>query len=194
MHRTGFTLAELLVSLTILALIAVFAIPKVLQSQQDAKFKSIGKETAGTISQALVILKSKGLANANTGMNELMPYINHVRLDTSTIVDWLPTLTSRDCSDALQVCYLLHNGAILRYPSAGTARFNGTGQLNALLVEVDPDGKYSGNTTGPGKALQLAIYYDGKIRTRGTIEPNTQVNGGVIQPDPTFDPDWFSWD
>ena len=49
-QHPGFTLVELLIALAILGTIATFTIPKVLQTQQDGKFKSIGKEAAGFVS------------------------------------------------------------------------------------------------------------------------------------------------
>lgn len=49
----GFTLAELLIALTILGVIATFTIPKILSSQQDGKLKAIAKETAAAMEQVI---------------------------------------------------------------------------------------------------------------------------------------------
>lgn len=50
--QKGFTLAELLIALSILGVIATFTIPKVLQSQQNGKYNTMAKEAIATISQA----------------------------------------------------------------------------------------------------------------------------------------------
>jgi prepilin-type N-terminal cleavage/methylation domain-containing protein len=49
---SGFTLAELLIALAILGVIATFTIPKVLQSQQNGQKIAIFKETIAAIQQA----------------------------------------------------------------------------------------------------------------------------------------------
>lgn len=48
----GFTLAELLISLAILGVIATFTIPKIIKAQQDAKFNAIAKEAATMVTGA----------------------------------------------------------------------------------------------------------------------------------------------
>lgn len=44
----GFTLAELLIALAILGVIAAFSIPKVLSAQQNQTYNAIAKEAAAT--------------------------------------------------------------------------------------------------------------------------------------------------
>ncbi|HEY9745532.1 MAG TPA: prepilin-type N-terminal cleavage/methylation domain-containing protein [Oculatellaceae cyanobacterium] len=51
-HLTGFTLAELLIALSILGLIATFTIPKVLVAQQDMTYRANAKDVAAAISAA----------------------------------------------------------------------------------------------------------------------------------------------
>lgn len=48
-HQKAFTLAELLIALAILGVIATFTIPKVLTANQNGTFKAIGKETAAML-------------------------------------------------------------------------------------------------------------------------------------------------
>jgi prepilin-type N-terminal cleavage/methylation domain-containing protein len=43
-HIKGFTLAELLIALALLGIIASFTIPKVLESSTNAKYKAMAKE------------------------------------------------------------------------------------------------------------------------------------------------------
>src|SRR5690606_28880505 len=47
--RNGFTLAEVLIALALLGVVAAFAIPKVLEAQVDHQKKLIWKETLATL-------------------------------------------------------------------------------------------------------------------------------------------------
>lgn len=109
--KPAFTLAELLIALAILGVIATFTIPKVLASQTSAKYKAIGKEAAAMVSQALEVYKSEHTVDQNTRFGDLTQYMNYV--DTTSIVDYVPTETTRDCS--IHECLKLHSGAILWY-------------------------------------------------------------------------------
>ena len=51
-NSKAFTLSELLIALVILGVIATFAIPKILQSQQAAQQKAVFKEAVAALSQA----------------------------------------------------------------------------------------------------------------------------------------------
>ena len=53
----GFTLAELLIALAILGVIATFTIPKILDSGSSSKHNAIVKEAAGMISGAFQVYK-----------------------------------------------------------------------------------------------------------------------------------------
>ncbi len=51
-YASGFTLAELLIALALLGVIATFTIPKVLQANTDAKYNAEAKETIQMIANA----------------------------------------------------------------------------------------------------------------------------------------------
>lgn len=57
--HTGFTLAELLISLAILGLIATFTIPKIMSAQQNNEYSAIAQEDIATLSAALHALLRK---------------------------------------------------------------------------------------------------------------------------------------
>jgi len=189
--RSAFTLAELLIALLILGVIATFTIPKVLQSQQDSQWNSSAKEVAGMFTQAQQILSSKGLLNANTRREDFTPYFNYVRVVTTGLVDGRQTQGSDDCS-TMPLCLQLHNGGILYFINPNVS-FSSTLSTGAISFNFDPDGQYSGSTNGPGKAVLFFLYYDGRVRTYGTIDPNTCPSNACYNPTPSEDPPWFSW-
>lgn len=190
----AFTLAELLIALAILGVIATFTIPKVLNSQNDGRYNSIAKEAAASVSQAYQLYRKDNTVDANTRMLDLIPYLNYVRQQTTGTIDHRYTLGTLTCSGTYtgRYCYVLHNGAMLVFLSA--LQFDGTGPTNAISFNVDPDGKVTdGTTNGPGKSVQFFLYLDGRLRTRGTVEPNTQNSVETANPTPSEDPPWFSW-
>jgi prepilin-type N-terminal cleavage/methylation domain-containing protein len=189
----AFTLSELLIALAILGVIAVFTIPKVLQSQQSTKSKSIMKETAGMVSTAYAMHIGKGLRSTSTSMKDLTPYINYLKMDTQSLIDSIEGFTSEDCSggSGTWACVRLSNGATIFYDST---QFGATGTTNGIWFEADPDGVYSNATTGPSKSVWFILYYDGKLRTFGTGTTPTCGNLGCYNPNPAYDPPWFSWD
>lgn len=177
----GFTLAELLIALAILGVIATFVIPKILQSQQSSQKKAIALEAISAVAAAYDLYKQQNTVTASTGMDDLVGSLNYVKRDTSTIVDHKPGNTSTDCSTATVRCYKLHNGAILWYIT-NVGKFNGTASTNYLLFLIDPDGEYNNGDVN-GKAVELFLYTTGRLTSRA-----------IVADDSTRDPVWFSWD
>lgn len=177
---TGFTLAELLISLLILGVIATFAIPKLLQAQQSQQKSAITKEAIASVAGAYNTYKLQNTVTSATGMDDLIADLNYVREETAMIVDHKPGVASADCSTVPVKCYRLHNGAILWY-STVSGRFTGTTNNDYLLFLIDPDGEYS-NGDATGKAVELFLYTTGRLTSRA-----------VVANDPARDPVWFSW-
>lgn len=189
----AFTLAELLIALTILGVIATFTIPKVLISQRNEKFKAIGKEAYSVIADAYTIYRSRNTVTSSVGPKDLTPYMNYVSVDTASTIDHLTGSTSLSCASAGRFCLKLHNGAILRITDFN--HFCSTANQQYIFYILDPDGSYSGSTTGPGKALQIQLYYNGRMNTMANItgSDNTCLSGVPQNYGTEADPDWFNW-
>ncbi|WP_303675201.1 type II secretion system protein [Vampirovibrio chlorellavorus] len=184
---TGFTLAELLISLAILGVIATFTIPKILSTQQDARNSAIAKEAAAMISEAYQRYSATNQVTASTKVGDLTPYMNYVSTGNTAVINangGAPVGASVSCSLFGGQCLLLHNGA--RLLVVPTISFAGTDALNALWFHLDPDG-----TANNTNAVVFFLYYNGRIKSYSTIDPNTVSSDGVRSAD--VDPSWFSW-
>jgi prepilin-type N-terminal cleavage/methylation domain-containing protein len=193
----GFTLAELLIALAILGVIATFTIPKILSVQQNGTYNTKAKEAAAMVAVAHKQARLAGELSASTGIDDLTQYMNYVRTDTSTVVDHHQLAGTYTCgSEAAAQCLRLHSGAIMRYGNS-IFTIGGTNTTNAIWFSVDPDGTSDGTTNGPGKAVEFWIYYSGRLATYGTMSSNTcqSISGTPTchNPNPALDPPWFSW-
>lgn len=150
--RNGFSIAELLIVMLIVAQIATFTIPKLLVSQQNGAYKAKAKEVASMISEAYENYKYSNTPTASTKGADLTPFMSYVRLQTTGEVDNMNGQTSIGCSSTT-LCLVLHNGGTLRISSNS---FSNTTTTNAIGFYFDPDGVYSGLTTGPSKSVHFS--------------------------------------
>lgn len=195
----GFSLTELLIALLILGQIATFSIPKILQSQNNARNKAVAKEAIGAISEAFQLYRIKNAVTTSTGPLDLTPYLNYVKIDTSSTMDFeYNDATVVNCATPNWMCLTMHNGGVLYFWEDDA--FCNTTTLNAVAFWYDPDGKNSGSATGQAMALPIWLYANGKVRTKGTAETNTawglKSSGActqTISANTAADPPWFSW-
>ena len=193
-NNAGYTLAEVLIVLGILAIISTLTLRTIVLSNQTASHNAIAKESMAMIGSAYEAFLQGGGDPSNIYADALTPYMNYIKTDTSSQIDndllrQLNASNFIDCSGHL--CLKLHTGAML-YPEPNY-QFNGLKTDTAVLFILDPDGRYSGTAAGPGKSLYIYLYYDGKIRTANTLLPNTDVALGTINPVTNSDPSWFSF-
>jgi prepilin-type N-terminal cleavage/methylation domain-containing protein len=196
LKRNAFTLAELLISLAILGVIATFTIPKILGGFSASSAKVRAKDAAAMISGAYQEYCRHNVPTATTKASDILPYMNYVKEDTTSFVDSLPNLTSIQCDGASLKCIQLHTGGILVFYEFASRQFGGTTPNNALEFVFDPDEVYSGSANdGPSKSIQFNLFYDGFLCTRGQGRSPVCVdsNGGCYTTDPIYDPIWFSW-
>jgi prepilin-type N-terminal cleavage/methylation domain-containing protein len=191
--KKGFTLAELLIALAILGVIATFTIPKILSAQQNSRNVAEAKEVAAMISGAFQKAKLDGVVSSTTKPSDLTPYMNYVSIDTSgKVIDAPPLGTTATC-DSSNPCIKLHNGGYLWF--LDIVNFGGTTSLNCLAFIFDPDPSNNTSSTadGPLKAVQFQLYYDGFLTTRGQAKAGSTTSGGGSFGPGAYDPSWFTW-
>lgn len=189
----AFTLAELLISLAILGVIATFTIPKILVAGRNSESNAKAKEAASMIAAAYQAYKSQNTVSTLTGIKDLTPYLNYVAIDTTSTIDDSYTQGTRACTWTSGVCLKLHSGAYIQYWP--TDNFNGTANNNGVPFTVDPDGVVTdGTTNGPGKSVNFFLYYNGRVLDHGNLVSGTSYNQGVTwYADPAQVPPYFSW-
>src|SRR5262249_45092855 len=103
----GFTLAELLIALAILGVIATFTIPKVIQSQTNSRYNAEAKEAAGFVSDAYRSYQLSNGVSGSFGIFNLTPYLNYVRIDSTTTIDDIQGNTTLTCGALFLNCLQL---------------------------------------------------------------------------------------
>ncbi len=173
----GFTLAELLISLAILGVIATFTIPKILSATSSSQNTAIAKEAASMISGAFSnYTLNYGIAGGTTG-GAMTSFMNYVSADTSS------TLGSLTCT-ATAVCLKLHNGGVLQYSTS--MNFNGTASTNGIYFNLDPD------TSGTATQATFIQFANGRLTTY-TGNGGAPTSGGTAlstAADPTYIANW----
>lgn len=128
-RQHAFTLAELLIALGILGVIATFTIPKILTAQQDAKKWAIFKEDVAAAQQGTWELVQSGeieLASHSCGVAS--PIV-------ASLFDTKFNYTSSTGSSTLRTYYIT-NGSTIRFA-----------QGNSIDFRIDYDGPNAGNNT-----------------------------------------------
>lgn len=177
--KKGFTLAELLISLAILGVIATFTIPKILSSSQSGQNTAVAKEAASMVSGAFSNYSLTSGIAAGTTAGAMTSYMNYVGTTNTG------TIGSLDCTKG--VCLKLHNGGALEYDTGVT--FNGTGAANGIYFNVDPDG------SGSATAATFIQYANGRLTTYGAAggaptQGGTSSGMAPITTDPSYIANW----
>ncbi|MEB3246017.1 MAG: type II secretion system protein [Vampirovibrionales bacterium] len=190
----GFSLVDTLIALSLIGIIASFTMQKVLIAQANQKYRAMAQEAAAMIAEGYQKYLFDGGTVTTFTLNNLLPYLNYVRVDTTTPIDDWNTGYSWGCNTTVR-CLVFHNGAKMTFNN--TASFSGSSNLHYLGFQFDPDGTYSGSATGSGlnvKAVSLNLYANGFITSRGTLKANSIDRNGIVQqPYPPLDPSWFAW-
>lgn len=191
----GFSLTEILIAMGIVALIAIFTVPKVLNTTKNSdveNWRRSVKQAASEVESAYsqYRLNNRTVATSTT-LADITPYLNYISRDSVSQFDGTPCDGTLSCSSGSLDCYRLKNGSLIQLYN--NRNFAGTSITNGLNFKVDPDGKVTGGTGDDGKAVNIYMYYNGRMKTRGQIDNNTTNSSGSVNANASCDPNWFNW-
>jgi len=181
----AFTLAELLIALAILGVIAAFSIPKVLQAQQENHWNSVAKETAGMLTQAYQLYKLNGGDPTQMKAANITPYMNYIKIFTNNEQVSAENTGTYSCLSN-HPCLYFTNGSSLAYWVDD--QFGGTAATNGMPFILDVDAQPGGAT-----GIVFWLYYSGKLRTRSSIDAGTTDSSGQVWNPGSGEPPWFHW-
>ena len=169
----AFTIAELLITLAILGVIAVFIIPKILNANENKKRAAIAKDVAATIAGAYQNYRLRNTPLATTTLADLLPFINYV---------------SADSSSGISTEVMMHNGALLDFTTA--SYFGGVSKNDSLYFKVKLDDV-------PENDVCFVLTYPGRLSTLpvmtaelGTPPPTVGSSISCPAVDPTYLGKW----
>lgn len=171
----GFSLAELLLALLILANIATFAIPKVLRANADAQRGAVFKEIIGELT-ALTYqgyltgdIRQKGLSGYLTGQ---LNYVTKNYYNNSTVIPFYERACGTVAGNGF--AYYLPNGVVICGVSEGTDSQD--------RFRVDWNGKDGPNLDGNDIILVVA---------NGSNSDYTMPSGDIVKPG-RFSPHYYN--
>jgi prepilin-type N-terminal cleavage/methylation domain-containing protein len=180
----GFTLGEILVTMSVMGIVACFALPTLFTSQSTLKYKAISKEAALMVDSAYTAYGLTAQITAATTAADFILTTNYLREDTTTNANTVPAgETALAACSTLTPCLQLHSGALLQYSS--TNSFAGTASNRYITFNIDPDG--AGSKAGK---VSFLLYYNGKIVSGSNANGNTGPGALAIVADPAWLAGW----
>jgi prepilin-type N-terminal cleavage/methylation domain-containing protein len=160
--KSGFTLAELLIALGILGVIATFTIPKILTSQASSRKTAVFRETFAAFSEAYYTGWMQGQVNESNVATYLRSHINAVKVCNNALTEQCWTHTAAIPSYLNSAGFIMANGAtVAGMDDAGTVGYD------AFII--DWNGPQAPNVEGDDQVV-VKIILDPSQGKAGTIE------------------------
>lgn len=162
----AFTLAEVLITLAIIGVIAAISVPSLIQKTNQAELKTAWKKTFAMLSQGYDNqlfdkggnISTAGFTNYSVFFNDFSNYYKGIKKCTDSRVEgcWVDSPTSWFWNTDKYLGLILNNGSFIILGQVNPAStsfpsYNGTAGIPPLTIsdfEVDVNGAKGPNTTG----------------------------------------------
>ena len=185
MRRTGFTLSEILIALSLLGVVAAFTIPKILSSTGDRQLRALATETLASLTQILEegqYTKQLQITNFNQYFAQRLNAIKVCDTNSSTQGCWDTTVQGNGDlvpgpHEVNEAGFIMPNGvAIVGLNSSPNPSSNdfldGTYSPNGFIIDLN--GTQGPNAFGVDQFL-MAMCYE-------TAKCSYYKNGPIMQP------------
>ncbi len=165
--RFGFTLAEVLITLGIIGVVAAMTMPTLINSTQGAQYKSAFKKALSAISQAVTLnvaldeVDFGDIDTTNTMTKILSQRMNVVRTETAAVADYTIGNTANSVTNGANTTLFMNDGIMFQFPTT-------VGQTTKCTKDTSVSGVGAWNIT-----TQKAC--SGFIDVNGTKGPNKVV-------------------
>jgi prepilin-type N-terminal cleavage/methylation domain-containing protein len=166
--KKGITLAEVMVTIAIMGIMAAMTVPKFLTTNgtvQTSNYSKGANEFAVAIAAAyqIYVMKNGPVTAFGTVAGDLMQYVNYVTtLPGTSQIDQITGSGAQACNSSVgDQCYVMHNGAVV-YTSTYWVLCDTTRNSYVYYV-YDPDGVYGNSTTGISKSVVFDLHADGHV-------------------------------
>lgn len=183
-HHPAFTLAELLIALGILAVIATFTIPKILSAQSTSSCRTVLKETVGALSEVIYqkVVLERTLVYTGTGYegDQILDSMNAIKVcygNSESLGCW--NSSTEVLGGSSNRGFRLGTGAVV----VGQALNPNT---NSFAINIDCNGINPPNVVTEDQLGIQACYdtagclQDGRLYQPGTLRPNKFTAPGNI--------------
>ena len=201
-QHAGFSLAEILIALGLVAVLASFLIPKVLDAgDSGTHLNQVLRSAALEMQTAHTALTLNEELSGSHGLSELAAYFRHAKEDTTSLpnTEASNATATVTCSDSRVLCYQFESGAILFGSATSEMTFSEPTDYdltdNTLWFVIDPDGG-----SGPERGVPFSVLGNGRVITANNrtasmrqYSPWTGLHAPPILPS-TDIPAWFEWD
>jgi prepilin-type N-terminal cleavage/methylation domain-containing protein len=188
----GFTLAEVLITLTIIGIIASLTIPSLINNVQDNQLKTLWKKNYAEISDAMQILSMnqggslKGILYEANVINTFKPYFNTIKTCVLTSGCWHSAGNWKELDGDVKsysgtLGMILNSGALLNFGDITTncdltSYGNPAHKTTCGYVFIDVNGFQSPNTIG--RDIFMVHIHENSVAPAGTIGDmwNSSIN------------------
>lgn len=172
MKKFAFTLAEVLITLGIIGVVAAMTIPTLMNSTNDAEFKTAYKKAFSAASQAWMTAVSEGNIESRTGWGDTVARtnnFNNFKTYFKVIKDCNNSDNTTCWSTQGEKFFTAHPGTTaLAFVDASGATWSITDLASAdSFILVDTNGLKGPNVYGKDRAYFMPVAADGNMATAG---------------------------